>query len=244
MSKTLQRCALLFIVLLMAFGCGGKGEGVSAYTGLGLSRDRVLVVRDESQSVDVQVQLAHGEQSGTVVNLSVTGLRDGVTATMTPATMTLTDTNIHTARLTVTASRTVDIGHLSVVVHRVSGGSDHTQTIDLQVADFAVYVDVDSTSVTVHPNGTEDVDVVLTRRGNSNGTVEMTLAGDVPDGVSWSLSPARVQIDADHTREHVRLRFEGSADQTTNGKETCRARALKGINHNDSDGIDVSFQTD
>jgi uncharacterized membrane protein len=227
-----------FMATLLA-GCGGSTEGFSAYDGLRLSRDRVKLVRDETQNVDVQLQLARGEQRGTTLTLSATDLPAGVTATFFPSTITISDNNVHTVRMALTADRDVAVGQYQVTVHRTGGEKEHTQRLSLQAVDFAVGIDVDDTDVTLGPGDSQDIDVVLTRRGNSNGTVEMSLSGDVPDGVSWTLSPGRVLIDPDHQRVHVKLTLEADSDITTDDKETCHVRALKGVNSDQSDGIDV-----
>ncbi len=231
---------LIALVLSVAFGCGGS-TNFSAYDGLNLSRDRVELVRDEVQPIDAHLQLARGETRGMTVSLSVTGLPAGVTGVFTPATFTLNDSNVHTVRLLLTADRAVAPGEFKIVVHRTGGEKEHTKGFTLRLFDFGVKVDVDDNDVTLNPGDSQEIDITLTRRGNSNGTVELTLGGDLPDGVRWSISPARVTIDLDNPRRRATLTLEADFDADRDGDERCRVRALKGVNSNESEGIDVKL---
>ena len=235
---------VLVAMLTATAACGGKSSSFDANEGLELSRDRALVVRDETQDVDLFVQLARGEQRGTTVRFEVSGLPSGVTSSFSQASMTLDDFNVHPVRFNFTADRLAPVGQYSVIIRRLGGSQPFSKTLTLTIADFAVFVDADDTDVTLHPGDSHDIDVVLTRRGNSNGTAEMNLAGDVPDGIGWEISPARVLIDPDHTRVHVTLTLTADSDASGSDTETCRLRVLKGINHNESDGIDVHLTSD
>lgn len=232
-------CCLLVVLCTILAACGGKSSSFDANLGLEVSRDRALVVRDETQDVDLFVQLARGEARGTTVHFNVTGLPEGVTWSLSQETLTLDDYNVHTVRLSVVADRLAPLGKYTVVIHRLGGSTEFTKTVSLTVSDFAVFVDPDTTDVTLHPGDSHDIDVVLTRRGNSNGTAETNVAGEVPDGVHWEISPSRVLIDADHQRVHVTLSLSADSGATSGDTKTCRVRILKGINHNESDGIDV-----
>jgi len=227
MSHLIRAVAVCLFAILALAGCGGAS--LASDDGLGLADPSVTVAREETGQMEVLLHLTRDEKPGLVTQLSVTGLPDGVTANFSAASVTLNDYTIKRSQLMLTTDRAMPAGEYVITVHRKGGNREHTQRFTLKVVDFAVGVSVSDSDVTIAPGETKDITVTLTRRGNSSGTVELTLTGDTPDGVSWTLTPGRVIIDPNNPSVKVRLRLEADTGDNTDHSTTCRVQALKGI---------------
>lgn len=232
--------AAILTLSLLAAGCGGS-HSLPKSEGIGLTTDNPKVARDETRSYKVQVHATPGEKPG-VTSLSVANLPSGVTARFEPTTLDLSNNLSQTATLYLTADRAMTAGKYQVSLRRTNGSGFSTDEFTLNIADFAVSIDVDSTDVTLNPGGSQDIDVAINRRGNSSGTAELRLGGTLPDGISASFDPPRVLIDLDHPRVHSTLTLSADSSATANSSDKIHVKALKGTNTDNSDDIDVALQ--
>ncbi len=119
-----------------------------------------------------------------IVNLSASGLPNGVMASFNPSGATSSNT------LTLTASATATIGTASITISGVSGGSTSKTTITLTVnpaGSFTLSASPNSLTVVQGSKGTSTV--MVNPLNGFNGTVTLT-AASLPSGVSASFNPA------------------------------------------------------
>lgn len=233
--------AFLGLLALALSGCGGKNH-LSRDEGLQVFGDPIKIARDETLGATVASHIVPPEPAS-VVTFSLTDMPADVTGTFDPPTLDYSVNPSQNTRLNLTASRTAQTGTFDVVARRTRGDGDgfFTDHFRIKVVDFRVDVDRDTTSLSLAPGESKDIDITVTRRGNSNGTVEFDLGGDLPDGVSYSFAPARRLIDADHTRVHTTLTLSADWGATSSGSDKCHVRVLKGSNVDNSGDIDVTL---
>jgi len=227
--------------LIFAAGCGG--DHLHRNDGLAVFGDPIEVVRDETRWARVATHLVPGE-TASVVTFSTSDIPDGVTAVFDPPTVDFAATPAKDIRIYLTASRTAQTGLFTAVAKRTKGGTNelYTDPFKIRVIDFAVDVSADDSSVTMAPGDSHDTEITLRRRGNSNGTVEFDLGGSLPDGVSYSIDPPRLVVDANHPVVHATLTLSADSGASKSGSATCHVRALKGVNVDNSGDISVSLQ--
>jgi hypothetical protein len=122
------------------------------------------------------------------VNLTASGLPNGVTAAFNP-----TDATGNTSTLTLTASATAATGPATVTIKGTSAGqTDQTTTLGLTVNAAAGYtLAVNEETVTAAAGATGTANITLTRTGGFTGAVALTAEG-LPTGVTAAFNPASV----------------------------------------------------
>lgn len=234
-NRVSKVCLALCVLLV---GCGGGGARNDYFY---ISDPTVTLVRGETRSQSFRVIRSPMDPPGVLSTVTVEGLPEGVTGTVTPTTYDMTNNTTLDGKFTLTADRGVVATTYNPRLRRTLGQQSGSLGFKLKVVDFAVDVDVDTTSITLRPGQSQDVEVTLHRRGDSTGTVEMDLGGDLPDGVSVSFDPQRVTIDADHPTRTVTMTYSADWNAGNPSTQESWAKALKGANVNKSDHISVTL---
>lgn len=124
------------------------------------------------------------------VNLSVSGLPSGATASFNPASVTTSGSST----LTVTTASTTPTGSFPLTITGASGTLSHTASVTLVVnapvvGDFSIAATPASATVTA--GGNTSYTATVTGSGGFNGSVSFSVSG-LPSGASASFNPASV----------------------------------------------------
>lgn len=148
------------------------------------------VVRNSSTTTTITVAPGTSGFSGNVALSVTSGLPTGVTATFSPATLTVNGASI-TSTLTLAANATATTGTVVVVVSGTSGSLTRTANLNLTTAlppDFTVG---GVSNRTITTNGTTSGGTVTVTPANGfTSAVDLSVSG-LPSGVSASFSPAQ-----------------------------------------------------
>jgi photosystem II stability/assembly factor-like uncharacterized protein len=152
---------------------------------LAASPSAVAVTRGASATSTLTITRLNGFTGS--VNLSVTGLPAGVTATFSvnPATGT-------SSVLTLAASSTATLGNATLTVSGAGTPGTRTTTLALTVNDVATpnfALSASPASVTINQGASGTSTINLTRSGGFTGSVSLTASG-LPSGVTASFNPA------------------------------------------------------
>ena len=177
----------------------GTGTGVTAQTAtialtvtapapvgfsLGLNPATLAVTQGTNGTSTVNITRTGGFAGS--VNLTASGLPNGVTAAFNPV-----DATGNTSTLTLTASATAATGAATVTIKGTSAGqTDQTTTLALTVnvaAGYTLSLTPTTLSIAQGTNGTSTVNI--TRTGGFTGTVNLTATG-LPNGVTAAFNPA------------------------------------------------------
>jgi hypothetical protein len=150
---------------------------------LSASPNSLAITQGNSGSSTITVSDLNGFAGS--VNLSVSGLPAGVTASFNPTSTTSTST------LTLTASSTAATGTTTVTVTGVSGSLTHTATITLTVnspAQPSFSLSASPTSLTIRRGATGSSTITVTPANGFTGNVSLSASG-LPSGVAASFNP-------------------------------------------------------
>ena len=179
----------------------GTGTGVTAQTAtlaltvtaasaggytLSMNPATLTVVQGANGTSTVNITRTGGFAGS--VNLTASGLPNGVTAAFNPA-----DATGNTSTLTLTASATAATGPATVTIKGTSAGqTDQTTTLALTVNAAAGYtLAVNEATVTAAAGATGTANITLTRTGGFASAVALT-AENLPAGVTAAFNPASV----------------------------------------------------
>lgn len=122
------------VLLSTLCGCSNSLSpinGVFLHPGIGLSANVTTVGIARGQAQDVTLTVSRVEGFSGPVDLSVSGLAAGITATLTPPTV---PADAQTAVLTLSASNTAALGNTAALVHAKGGNvADADLTITIVV---------------------------------------------------------------------------------------------------------------
>lgn len=179
---------LCTISIAGAFACESDDpEGPTPSISVALSPSTLTVQQGQSGTATVTLSRSNYDDN---VTLNVTGAPTGVTATLSPASLSGTTT---TATLTVNAGTGAAAGPATLTV-TASGSGVTTAEADLALTINAApagsyTLAVDPTSVTVTQGGSVEATVNLTREGGFAGEVSLAATG-LPEGVTAAFDPA------------------------------------------------------
>jgi hypothetical protein len=120
------------------------------------------------------------------VNLSVSGLPSGVTASFSPNPIPATSTSTSTSTLTLNASSTATTGTATLTITGTSGNLSVTTTMTLGV--YAPSFTLSASSLNIGQGNSSSSSVFVTPQYGFNGIVNLAVTG-LPSGVTASFSP-------------------------------------------------------
>jgi uncharacterized membrane protein len=132
-----------------------------------------------------------GDYSGTV-NLSISGLPSGASATFTPSSLSASTTT--TSSLAITTSSATPTGTYSLTITGSDGTLTHSTGVTLSVqtssgGNFSLSASPNTLTMTAKSSGSSII--TITPSGSFNGTVNLSISA-LPRGVSASFSPSSV----------------------------------------------------
>jgi len=186
--------AVLASLLLLS---GGTYTGVNATAAkpdiqFQISPASQSVARDQTAIYTVTVT-STGGFAGTV-GLSASGLTSGATASLTPATLTLSASGTRatlTSVLSVTTTSSTPVGPYTLKVTGTSGKVSGSITAGLTVnysLSGALSMTATPASVTLAPGETAAYTIQLVRT-NLTGSVTLSVTGGLPPGATWAIAP-------------------------------------------------------
>lgn len=194
-SPKLVSGAAVIAFLLCLSGCSGFSSGnqntlTPSFT-LGVTPAAASVTAGASTSVTASVAPQDG--FGGTVQLSVSGLPSGATASFTSSTI----KGLGNPTLTIVTTKSVAAGNYSLTVSGASGSLSQSASIALTVsststgntADFSLSASPSSQTVTAGTGTTFSVNVAALN--SFTGTVTLTASG-LPSGISGSFAPASI----------------------------------------------------
>ena len=137
-----------------------------------------------AQSTVVVVPLGGFNQP---VTLSLEGVPEGITATLSSTTLSPGGT----ATITVEVSQDKDPGAYTINVRGVYGDKSYTTTLSIQVVALGFAIALNPSIVPITQGGTGEVQVIVKAMGGFSEIVTLSLLG-APAGVSGSFNPASV----------------------------------------------------
>lgn len=192
----------------------GVGFSLSTSTGSqwvnpGSSNTVTLTVNDQDGFTDA-------------VNLSVTGLPSGVTASFSPASTT------GTSVLTLTASSSAPLGIASLVIHGTSGTYSASTTLSLSVVKPSFMMGASPSSFSVGPSNTPTVILDAHPLGGFSGIVDLTVSG-VPNGIDFLIFSHSLNVNYPYTSNIVSIVIQTNYPATpTPGKYTLTLTGTSG----------------
>jgi len=158
------------------------GPGFSVSPGI----NAMSILQGASGTTSITVQPFDGFAGN--VSLSVTGAPTGVTATLSPTSV----SGSGGSTLTVNVAATATPGSSTLTIEGTSGSVTGSATITLTVVAAPNFtVSVSPTSLTLPPNSNPTVTMTVTSVGGFTGSVSLS-AANVPSGVSVNFSPSSV----------------------------------------------------
>lgn len=130
----------------------------------------------------------NGGFNGTV-NLSVTGLPGGATASFSPASF--AGTTAGNSTLTVNTTTATPLGNYTLTIRGASGSTVSTSTVTLQVAAPNFTLNAGPASRLIKPGQSGGYSVDLSSVGSFGGTVSLSVAG-LPGGATAGFSPTSI----------------------------------------------------
>jgi endo-1,4-beta-D-glucanase Y/regulation of enolase protein 1 (concanavalin A-like superfamily) len=165
--------------------------------------------------------------SGTV-NLSVSGLPTGASASFSPASV----AGSGSSTLTVSTATTTPSGAYTLTLTGTSGGATHTTTVTLQVTDFSV--SASPASQTVVAGNSTTYTLTISAINGFSGNVVLTLSG-LPAGATASLNPASITGSGSSTVTVV------TSNSTPAGSSTLTLWGSSGsLSHSTAVGLTVT----
>jgi len=186
-------CASTLLVSLTACE-SGSGAGPVAETptiaALTTPANALSISSLDSQELPVTVSRSGGYNGP--INLSVTGLPTGVTATFTPAAL---GVDVSRSILQLIATEAAPAGTYTLTVRATGTGvAERTSTIALTVTVPRFTLTLGASAATVNRDSTVTVPVTITRSGGFTGAVTLSTE-NVPTDVLASLSPTVLGSD-------------------------------------------------
>lgn len=175
------------IALLTAIGCGDDGGTDPAGT-ITVSASPTALTVQQGSSGTVTATLVRGGGFDAAVNVSVSGLPNGVTATVTPSQLTGTTTQ---ATVTVNVANTVAPGTYTATITATAAGiGNATTTYSLTVTAAptqSVTLAMNPTTLSIAQGGTSQSTLTATRT-NYTGNITPAVTGN-PTGMTVTFNP-------------------------------------------------------
>lgn len=154
------------------------------------SPSSLTVIQGSNNSTTVNVGSLNNFNGA--VNLSISGLPSGVTATFSPVSVTPPAGGSASSTLTLAASATATTGSFTVSITGTSGSTSHSTAVTLTIAakDFSVGASPSSVSVTSGGSSATST-VTITSLNGFNSATSLSISG-LPSGVTASFSPTSV----------------------------------------------------
>jgi P pilus assembly chaperone PapD len=191
----------LSILFALLAGCGGGGGAAAPPPGdFSISASLTSLTLDNGQNQTVTISVGEVNNFTSSVNITVSGLPTGVTAT--PSTFNLAPGGQQQVTLAAAATAPATASAATVVFQGASGGLSHSAQVSLSVvvlpADFSIKAT--PASLSVDTGGSQNVTVSVAGTGGFASSVSMTVSG-LPAGVTatpakFSLTPGNQQVVA------------------------------------------------
>ncbi|HEY6829625.1 MAG TPA: hypothetical protein VI259_22360 [Gemmatimonadaceae bacterium] len=188
-----RRLAVL-IVATAAVACGGGGDstGTNPTPSIGLSVTPTSLSLTQGANSSVTATIARSGGFAGNIDLTLEGAPTGVTASLTPSTLTGAFT---TSTVTITTAASTAPGNYTLTIRaKGSGVSDQTAAVALTVAAPATpsfTMSLAPTSVSVAQGAAGTSTVTITRANGFTGAVNLALSG-APAGLTVTPNPASV----------------------------------------------------
>lgn len=190
-SKELRlRTRCLVVGLLFAvFACGDGGAGPDSPPSITLTASASMTTLPQGGSGSVTLTLVRSKGFAAPVNISVSGLPDGITTTVAPAQFTLTSGQ---AIVTVNVAELVTPGTYSATITASAAGVGSATTTHAVVVEPRPTFSLtgSGTALSIHQGDSASSNIAVVRT-NFSSTVSLALVNP-PTGISGSFSPSSV----------------------------------------------------